>query len=176
MIRSYKGKTPQIADGCYVDESAQLIGDVTLGEHSSVWMNCVLRGDVHHIRVGSHSNIQDLSVLHGMINRWPVEVGDWVSVGHAVVLHGCVIEDRCLIGMGARVLNGARVGEGSIVAAGAVVLEGTQIAPRSLWAGVPAKFIKSIDDEAAQLSIMHYANNYLEYTKAYLQELAERRR
>src|ERR1035437_4984132 len=95
MIRSYKGKSPVIPDTCYVDVSAQLIGDVVLGEHASIWMNTVLRGDVHSIRVGANSNIQDNSVLHGMLNKWPVIVGDWVSVGHSVTLHGCVVEDRC---------------------------------------------------------------------------------
>ena len=100
MIRSYKGISPTFPASCYVDDSAQLIGDVTLGENASVWMNAVLRGDVHFIRVGANSNIQDCSVLHGMLNQWPVIVGDWVTVGHSVTLHGCVVEDRCLIGMG----------------------------------------------------------------------------
>ena len=94
MIRSYQGKSPAIPASCYVDDSAQLIGDVTLGENASVWMNAVLRGDVHFIRVGANSNIQDCSVLHGMLNQWPVIVGDWVTVGHSVTLHGCVVEDR----------------------------------------------------------------------------------
>ena len=132
MLRSYQGKRPQAPETAYVDPSAQLIGDVTLGEHASIWMNCVLRGDVHFIRVGANSNIQDGSVLHGMRGKWPVVVGDWVTVGHSVVLHGCVVEDRCLIGMGAIVLNGARIGAGSIIAAGALVPEGTMVEPRSL--------------------------------------------
>ena len=112
MIRSYKGITPTIPPSCYVDESAQLIGDVVLGENASVWMNAVLRGDVHSIRVGANSNIQDCSVLHGMLNKWPVIVGERVTVGHSVTLHGCVVEDQCLIGMGVVILNGARIGEG----------------------------------------------------------------
>jgi carbonic anhydrase/acetyltransferase-like protein (isoleucine patch superfamily) len=170
MIRSHQGKTPQIAAGCYVDESAQVIGEVTLGEHSSVWMNCVVRGDVNYIRIGTHTNIQDNSVLHGLLGRWPVEVGNWVTVGHSVTLHGCVVEDRCLIGMGAIVLNGARVGEGSIIAAGAVIPEGTIIEPYSLWAGVPGRFLKKTDNEAAQKSILQYAKNYLGYKEHYLRE------
>src|SRR3954467_14474774 len=109
MIRSYQGRMPHIAAGCYIDQSAQLIGDVTLGENSSVWMNAVLRGDVHSIRVGANSNIQDCSVLHGMKEKYPVVIGDWVTVGHSVTLHGCAIGDKCLIGMGAIVLNNARV-------------------------------------------------------------------
>ena len=112
MIRSYKGITPTVPSSCYVDESAQLIGDVVLGENASVWMNAVVRGDVNSIRIGAHSNIQDCSILHGMLNQWPVIVGDWVTVGHSVTLHGCVVEDRCLIGMGVIILNGARIGAG----------------------------------------------------------------
>ena len=125
MLRSYKGISPTVPASCYVDESAQLIGDVVLGENASVWMNAVVRGDVHSIRVGANSNIQDCSVLHGMLNQWPVIVGDWVTVGHSVTLHGCVVEDRCLIGMGVIILNGARIGAGSIIAAGTLIPEGT---------------------------------------------------
>src|SRR5580693_2483842 len=113
MIRSYKGITPTVPSSCYVDESAQLIGDVVLGENASVWMNAVVRGDVNSIRIGAHSNIQDCSILHGMLNQWPVIVGDWVTVGHSVTLHGCVVEDRCLIGMGVIILTARELGEGS---------------------------------------------------------------
>ena len=171
MIRSYRGRWPQIAASAYVDPAATIIGDVTIGEHASVWMNCVLRGDVNYIRIGTHTNIQDNSVLHGLLGKWPVEVGNWVTVGHSVTLHGCMIEDRCLIGMGAIVLNGVRVGEGSIIAAGTVIPEGTIIEPHSLWAGVPGKFLKKTDNEAAQKSILQYANNYLGYKENYLREL-----
>jgi len=123
MIRSFKGLTPVIPATCYVDESAQIIGDVVLGEHASVWMNAVLRGDVHSIRIGAHSNIQDCSVLHGMKQQYNVVVGEYVTVGHSVTLHGCVVEDRCLIGMGSIILNGARIGTGSIIAAGTLISE-----------------------------------------------------
>jgi carbonic anhydrase/acetyltransferase-like protein (isoleucine patch superfamily) len=169
MLRSYKGIPPQIAASAYVDESAQVIGDVTLGEHASVWMNAVLRGDVAAIRVGANSNIQDCSVLHGMRDRHEVVVGEWVTVGHSVTLHGCTVEDRCLIGMGAVILNGARVGAGSIIAAGTVIPEGTQVSPRSLWMGVPGKFRKVLGD-ADQEMILRYARNYLEYKEQYLRE------
>ncbi|HXE89559.1 MAG TPA: gamma carbonic anhydrase family protein [Terriglobales bacterium] len=169
MLRPYKGTSPRIADSCYVDDSAQLIGDVTLGPHASVWMNAVLRGDVHSIRVGANSNIQDCSVLHGMKDKFPVEVGEWVTVGHSVTLHGCAIEDRCLIGMGAVILNGARVGTGSIIAAGTVIPEGTVIEPGSLWMGVPGKFRKKLGD-ADQETILRYAQNYLDYKNQYLKE------
>jgi carbonic anhydrase/acetyltransferase-like protein (isoleucine patch superfamily) len=167
MIRSYQGHTPQVHDSCYVDLSAQLIGDVTLGEHSSVWMNAVLRGDVHSIRVGSNSNIQDCAVLHGQRNLYSVVVGDWVTIGHNATVHGCVVEDECLIGIGARVLNNCRIGSGSIIAAGAVVPEHTVVPPRTLWAGVPAKLRRELTDMDRTL-ILEYAKNYLDYTEIYL--------
>ena len=169
MVRSYKGITPTFPPSCYVDEAAQLIGDVTLGENASVWMNAVLRGDVHYIRVGANSNIQDCSVLHGMLEKWPVVVGDWVTVGHSVTLHGCVVEDRCLIGMGAVVLNGARIGAGSIIAAGTLVPEGTVVEPASLWVGVPGKFRRKLQEDDQEL-ILRYARNYLGYKEQYLSE------
>ena len=169
MIRSYKGVTPTVLPSCYVDESAQLIGDVVLGENASVWMNAVLRGDVHSIRVGANSNIQDCSVLHGMLNQWPVIVGDWVTVGHSVTLHGCVVEDRCLIGMGVVILNGARIGAGSIIAAGTLIPEGTIVEPRSLWMGVPGKFRKQLTDDDQEM-ILRYGKNYLGYKEQYLAE------
>lgn len=169
MIRSYKGVSPKIAETCYIDDSAQIIGDVTIGEHSSVWMNAVLRGDVHHIRIGANTNIQDNCVLHGMLGQWPVELGDWVTVGHSVTLHGCVIGDRCLIGMGVIVLNGAKIGAGSILAAGTLIPEGTIVEPGSLWMGVPGKFRKQLGPED-QESILRYAKNYLGYKEQYLKE------
>jgi carbonic anhydrase/acetyltransferase-like protein (isoleucine patch superfamily) len=129
MIRSYQGRLPQIPASCYVDLSAQLIGDVTLGDHSSVWMNAVLRGDVNSIRVGANSNVQDCAVLHGQRNLYPVVVGDWVTIGHKATVHGCVVEDAVLIGMGVTVLNDCRIGEGSIIAAGAVLPEHTVVPP-----------------------------------------------
>ncbi|MFY9940093.1 MAG: gamma carbonic anhydrase family protein, partial [Silvibacterium sp.] len=169
MIRSYQGHTPVIPESCYVDVSAQVIGDVLLGEHTSVWMNAVVRGDVHSIRVGGHSNVQDCAVLHGMRHLYPVIVGDYVTIGHNATVHGCVIEDACLIGIGAAILNNARVGEGSIIAAGAVVPEGMVIRPRSLVAGVPAKVRRDLTSDDREL-ILKYARNYLDYTKIYLEE------
>jgi len=169
MIRSYQGKTPVIPQSCYVDESAQIIGDVVLGEHASVWMNAVLRGDVHSIRVGAHSNVQDCSVLHGMKQQYDVSVGEYVTVGHSVTLHGCVIEDRCLIGMGSIILNGARIGAGSIIAAGTLIPEKTIVEPGSLWMGSPGKFRRRLDERDHE-TIMRYANNYLGYKDSYLRE------
>ena len=169
MIRSYQGRAPEVHPSCYVDLSAQLVGDVTLGEHSSVWMNAVLRGDVNSIRVGSNSNVQDCAVLHGQRNLYPVIVGDWVTIGHNATVHGCVVEDECLIGIGSRVLNNCRIGAGSIVAAGAVVPEHTVVPPRTLWAGVPAKLRRELSDKDRAL-ILEYAKNYLDYTEIYLKE------
>src|ERR1700685_4744691 len=169
MIRSHKGTAPTIPASCYVDDSAQIIGDVVLGEHASVWMNAVLRGDVHSIRVGAHSYVQDCSVLHGMKEQYGVFLGEYVTVGHSVTLHGCVVEDRCLIGMGSIILNGARIGAGSIIAAGTLIPEKTIVEPGSLWMGSPGKFRRKLD-EKDQESIMRYANNYLGYTESYLAE------
>ena len=167
MIRSYQGHLPQVPASCYVDLSAQLIGDVALGERSSVWMNAVLRGDVHSIRVGANSNVQDCAVLHGQRNTYPVIVGDWVTIGHNATVHGCVVEDAVLIGVGVTILNGCRIGEGAIIAAGAVVPERTVVPPRTLWAGVPARLRRELDDKDRAL-ILEYAQNYLDYTEIYL--------
>ena len=172
MIRSYQGHAPQISAGCYIDVAAQIIGDVTLGEHSSVWMNAVLRGDVNSIRVGSNSNVQDCAVLHGQRNLYSVTVGDWVTIGHNATVHGCVVEDECLIGIGSTVLNNCRIGSGSIIAAGAVVPEHTVVPPRTLWAGVPAKMRRELSDADRKL-ILEYAQNYLDYTEIYLNEPAD---
>jgi carbonic anhydrase/acetyltransferase-like protein (isoleucine patch superfamily) len=171
MIRTYQGRAPQVHPTCYVDLSAQLIGDVTLGPHSSVWMNAVLRGDVNSIRVGSNSNVQDCAVLHGQRNLYPVIVGDWVTIGHNATVHGCVVEDECLIGIGARVLNDCHIGSGSLIAAGSVVPEHTVVPPRTLWAGVPAKLRRELSDKDRSL-ILEYAKNYLDYTEIYRSELA----
>jgi carbonic anhydrase/acetyltransferase-like protein (isoleucine patch superfamily) len=169
MIRSYKGKTPVIPESCYVDDSAEIIGDVILGEHASVWMNAVLRGDVHSIHVGAYSNIQDCSVLHGMKEQYDVSLGGYVTVGHSVTLHGCTIEDRCLIGMGSIILNGARIGAGSIIAAGTLIAEKTIVDPGTLWMGSPGKFRRKLEPRDHE-SILRYANNYLAYKDSYLRE------
>ena len=160
MIRSYKGVLPKIPATCFVDESAQVIGNVILGEHASIWMNAVVRGDVHEIRIGAHSNVQDCSVLHGMKQQYGVYLGEYVTVGHSVTLHGCVIEDRCLIGMGSTILNGARIGAGSIIAAGTLIPEKAVVEPGSLWMGSPGKFRRKLD-EKDQDTILRYARNYL---------------
>ncbi len=169
MIRSYQGIRPTVPASCYVDISAQVIGDVQLGEHASVWMNAVLRGDVNSIRIGARSNVQDCAVLHGMRYLYPVIVGELVTIGHNATVHGCVLEDKVLVGIGATILNNARIGEGSIIAAGSVIPEQTVIPPRSLVAGVPGKIRRSITD-ADMESILKYAHNYLDYVEMYLKE------
>jgi carbonic anhydrase/acetyltransferase-like protein (isoleucine patch superfamily) len=171
MIREYCGRTPKVAPSAFVAASADVIGEVEVGANASVWFQTVLRGDIEPIRIGAHSNIQDGSILHTIMGA-PVTVGDWVTVGHRVVLHGCAIENHCLIGMGAIVLNNARVGEGSIVAAGALVLENTVIPARSLYLGVPARFQRQLT-EADRLFIDAHATHYLQYKENYLAELAK---
>ena len=171
MIRAFQGHLPVIPSTCYVDPSAQVVGDVVLGEQASVWMNAVVRGDVNSIRIGARSNVQDCAVLHGMRNLYAVIVGEMVTVGHNATVHGCVLEDAVLVGIGATILNGARVGEGSIIAAGAVIPEQTVIPPNSLVAGVPGKIRRTLD-EADRAMILKYAGNYLDYTSIYLAEAA----
>ena len=169
MIRSHRGRTPRIPSSAFIDESAQVIGDVEIGEESSVWMCVVVRGDVNWIRIGRRSNVQDGTVVHVMTKTHPTTIGDNVTIGHGVVLHGCTIESRCLIGMGSIILNGARIGTGSIVAAGTLVPEGTDLPPGSLFMGHPGKFRRALTD-ADQHSIDNYAERYVEYKETYKQE------
>jgi carbonic anhydrase/acetyltransferase-like protein (isoleucine patch superfamily) len=172
MIRPYKGILPKIGERVYIDETGQVIGDVEIGDHSSVWMNAVVRGDVHVIRIGQHTNIQDNCVVHVFKEKHPTHLGDYVTVGHGVILHGCTIDSYCLIGMGAVVLNGAVVGGDSIIAAGAVVPEGMVIPPGSLVMGVPGKVRRPCTDEE-KASIRTYASNYYSYKETYLAEVGK---
>jgi carbonic anhydrase/acetyltransferase-like protein (isoleucine patch superfamily) len=169
VIRSYRGKAPQIAASAYVDPAAVIIGDVVLGEDSSVWPCAVIRGDVHYIRIGKRSNVQDNSALHVMRDTNPLVLGDNVTVGHSVTLHGCTIESRCLIGMGSIILNGVVIGTGSIVAAGTLIPERTVIPAGSLVMGSPGKVRRALTDED-QASIDRYAQNYFEYKEIYKAE------
>jgi carbonic anhydrase/acetyltransferase-like protein (isoleucine patch superfamily) len=169
MIRSYRGIAPTIAAGCYIDPSAQLIGDVHLGPQSSLWMNAVVRGDTNRIRIGARTNIQDCAVLHGMRNLHPVLIGDGVSIGHNATVHGCTIEDNVLIGIGATVLNGAYIGANSIIAAGALIPERSQIPRNSLVTGIPGKVLRVTTEKDLAL-IQTAASNYLDYIQAYLAE------
>jgi carbonic anhydrase/acetyltransferase-like protein (isoleucine patch superfamily) len=158
---------PVVHPTAYVDDSAQVIGDVHIGEESSVWMGVVIRGDVNRIRIGRRSNVQDGCVVHVMKDTHPTAIGDSVTVGHAAVIHGCTIEDRCLIGMGAILLNGARVGEESIVAAGTLLAQGMHVPPRSLVMGRPGRIRRSLTD-AEVAEVLAYADRYVEYRLDYI--------
>ena len=168
MLRPFKSAYPQVDSSAFVDDSAQVIGDVSIGAESSVWMNAVLRGDVNAIRIGRQTSIQDGTVVH--VNHTPSHptvVGDQVTVGHGVILHGCTVEDRCLIGMGAILLNGCRIGSDSIVAAGSLVPERVTIPPRSLVMGSPARVKRTLTDEEVA-SIVTSAESYVRYRLEYL--------
>jgi carbonic anhydrase/acetyltransferase-like protein (isoleucine patch superfamily) len=167
MLRPFKGVVPRIDASAYVDVSAQVIGDVEIGPESSIWMNVVVRGDVNRIRIGARTNIQDLTLVHVMRETHPTTIGDAVTVGHSAVVHGCTIENRCLIGMGAILLNGCRVGTGSIIAAGALVPEGMAVPPGSMVMGVPARVRRTLTS-AEDASIVWYADNYVRYRLDYV--------
>jgi carbonic anhydrase/acetyltransferase-like protein (isoleucine patch superfamily) len=166
MLRPYKDRLPEVHPTAYIDQSAQVIGDVTIGEQSSVWMTVVIRGDVNYIRVGDRTNIQDGTVVHVMHDTCPTVIGDDVTIGHGAIVHGCTIANRVLIGMGAIVLNGASIGEDSIVAAGSLVTERMVIPARSLVMGSPAKVKRALNDTEVA-SIQEYADNYVRYKRDY---------
>jgi carbonic anhydrase/acetyltransferase-like protein (isoleucine patch superfamily) len=166
MLRGYRQAFPDVHPTAFVDDSAQVIGDVRIGEESSVWMNVVIRGDVHRIRIGRRTNIQDGTVVHVMRNTHPTTIGDEVTIGHAAVVHGCTLGDRVLVGMGAILLNGVEVGADAIVAAGSLLPEGTIVPPRTLVMGSPGRVRRPLtDDEIA--SIKGYAERYVGYRLDY---------
>ncbi len=167
LIRPVRGFEPKIGKGCFLAENAAIIGDVVIGNDCSIWYNAVLRGDVNSIRIGNRVNIQDGSVLHTLYKKSTVEIGNDVSLGHNVVVHGAKIHDFALIGMGAVVMDDAEVGEGAIVAAGSVVLSRTKIGPNELWGGAPAKFIKMVEPEKAKEMNVKIARQYLGYSRWY---------
>ncbi|HEV7643824.1 MAG TPA: gamma carbonic anhydrase family protein [Pyrinomonadaceae bacterium] len=169
MLKSFLGTTPQIPTSSYVAENAVVIGDVAIGENSSVWFGCVLRGDVNHIRIGSRTNIQDLSVIHVSSQDHPTILEDEVTVGHSVTLHGCYVETGSLIGIGAVVLDGVRVGRDSLVAAGSLVTPNTKIPPRSLVMGSPAKVKRELTGEEIE-GLKKFWQNYVRLTEIYLSE------
>lgn len=166
MIRPFRGTVPQIHPTAFVEESAQIIGDVHIGEQSSVWFNTVLRGDVFYIRIGDRSNVQDGTVIHVSHGEHATILEDEVTVGHNVTLHGCYVERGSLIGIGSIVMDGVRVGEKSLVAAGSLVTPGTQIPPRSMVMGSPAKVRRPLTDQEV-IDLDQYWKNYVEYTKIY---------
>lgn len=167
MIRPYKGVLPRLHDSVFVDVSAQVIGDVVMGEDSSVWMNAVVRGDVHWIRIGRRTNIQDNTVVHVQNGTHPTTIGDDVTVGHAAIVHGCTIGHRVLVGMGAILLNGATVGEDSIVAAGSLLTEESTFPPRSLIMGSPAKVKRPLTEREVAM-ILEFSDRYVNYRLDYM--------
>jgi carbonic anhydrase/acetyltransferase-like protein (isoleucine patch superfamily) len=166
MLRPYRGQVPRVHPSAFIDDSAQVIGDVEIGEDSSVWMCVVIRGDVNTIRIGRRSNVQDGTIVHVMKDTHPTVIGDNVTIGHAAVVHGCTIEDRCLVGMGAILLNGVVVGGGSIIAAGTLLPEGTHVPPRSLVMGSPGKVRRTLSDADLD-EIQMYADRYVAYRLDY---------
>ena len=170
LIKTVRGFTPVFGKNCYLADNATIIGDVKIGDDCSVWFNTVIRGDVNSIRIGNKVNIQDGSVLHTLYQKSVIEIGNNVSVGHNVIIHGAKIENNVLLGMGSIIMDHVIVGENSIIGAGSVVLEGTIIEPYSIYAGVPAKRIKSVDPEQSSEMIEKRADNYLLYSSWYREE------
>jgi carbonic anhydrase/acetyltransferase-like protein (isoleucine patch superfamily) len=169
VLRPYRGQLPRVHPTAFIDDSAQVIGDVEIGEESSIWMCAVLRADVHWIRIGRRSNVQDGTIVHAMTGTYPTSIGDNVTIGHAAVIHGCTIENQCLIGMGAIVLNGAHIGAGAIVAAGSVITEKMKVPAKSLVMGVPGK-VKRLLTQAEVADIQLYADRYVGYRLEYMGE------
>ena len=167
VLRPFRATLPRVHPTAYIDDSAQVIGDVEIGEESSVWMCAVVRGDVHSIRIGRRSNLQDGVIVHAMIGSHPTVVGDNVTIGHGAVVHGCTIEQQCLIGIGSIVLNGAHVGAGSIVAAGTLLIENMRVPPKSLVMGSPGK-VKRLLTHAETAEILAYADRYVGYRLGYM--------
>jgi carbonic anhydrase/acetyltransferase-like protein (isoleucine patch superfamily) len=160
---------PQVAPSAFIEASAQLIGDIHIGEDSSVWFNCVIRGDVHHIRIGNNTNVQDGSIIHVTSGRFPAIIGDRVTIAHGVILHGCTVMDRSLVGIGSIILDGVTIGEESIVAAGSLVTPGTVVPPRSLVMGSPARVRRQVTDEEIDWIDTHW-KSYVEYKNSYLSQ------
>jgi carbonic anhydrase/acetyltransferase-like protein (isoleucine patch superfamily) len=167
MLISYKGTRPRCGAGVFIAQGAVVIGDVELGEGASVWFNTVVRGDIHRIRIGAGSNIQDNGTLH-VTSADPVEIGDFVTLGHGVTAHGCRIEDECLIGIGSVVLDGAVIGRGSVVGAGAVVAPRTIVPPHSLVLGVPGKIVRDLGPGSGGAN-RKVAEHYREYARSYME-------
>jgi carbonic anhydrase/acetyltransferase-like protein (isoleucine patch superfamily) len=163
LVKSIKGIKPKWGADCYLAENATIVGDVTLGNECSVWFNAVVRGDVHFIKIGDRVNIQDGAVVHCTYKKHPTQIGNNVSIGHNALVHGCTVHNNVLIGMGAIVMDNCVVHSNSIVAAGAVLLENTVVESGCIYAGVPAKKVKEINEEQSAALIKGIANNYLEY-------------
>ncbi len=166
LIIPVRGIHPKFGKECFLAQNATIVGEVEMGDYCSVWFNAVLRGDVHYIRIGNYTNIQDGAIIHCTFQKAPTVIGDNVSIAHQAVVHGCTVEDNVLIGMGAIVMDHAIVKSGSIIAAGAVVLSRTIVEPGSVYAGVPAKKIKDVDEGLGDI-FERTAKNYIKYAKWY---------
>jgi carbonic anhydrase/acetyltransferase-like protein (isoleucine patch superfamily) len=164
LIKKIKGIEPIFGADCYLAENATVVGDVIMGDQCSVWFNAVVRGDVHSIRIGNKVNIQDAAIIHCTYLKAATTIGNNVSIGHGAIVHGCTVHDNVLIGMRAIVMDHAVIGENSIIAAGAVVLENTIVEPGSIYAGVPARKVKQIDEAQTKTLIEGIANNYVMYS------------
>lgn len=169
LVRSVRGNHPQFGENCWLAENATVVGDVIMGEHCTVWFNTVVRGDVNVIRIGDYSNVQDGAVIHCTYQKNGTYIGNYVSIAHNAIVHGCVIEDHVLIGMGSIVMDGAVIGEGSIVAAGAIVTQNTIVPPGTIYAGNPAKYLKDVSPEL-NAAIDRTANNYITYSGWFKEE------
>lgn len=170
LIKTIRGFTPQFGEGCFLAENATIIGDVVMGDQCSVWFNAVVRGDVNYIRIGNMVNIQDGAIIHGTFETAPTNIGNRVSIAHNAIVHGCTIEDNVLVGMGSIIMDNARIGSNSIIAAGSVILENTVVEPGSVYAGVPAKKIKSVNQELTSHLLDRISQNYIKYSGWYREE------
>lgn len=164
IIKSVRGHYPNIPEDCYIAENATIVGEVTLGSQCSIWFNTVIRGDVHFITIGNKVNIQDGAVIHATYKTSPTTIGNNVSIGHNAIVHGCTIHDNVLVGMGSIIMDDCIVESNSIIAAGAVVTKNTKVEAGSIYAGVPAKKIKTISHDLISGEINRIANNYVEYS------------
>ena len=169
IIKSVRGKTPKIPSDCYVAENATIVGDVTVGISCSVWFNAVIRGDVNKITIGNKVNIQDGAIIHCTFQKHPTTIGNNVSIGHNAIVHGCKIEDNVLIGMGAIIMDNCTVKSNSIVAAGAVLTQNTVVESGTIWAGVPAKKVKDINESEFSGEIERISNNYVMYSSWFIE-------
>ncbi len=170
LIKSVNGISPQWGENCFIADNATLTGDAVLGDDCSVWFNVVIRGDVHYIRIGNNVNIQDGVIIHCTYQKFPVEIGDNVSIAHGAIVHGCTIRDNVLIGMGAIIMDGAVIESNSVIAAGALIAKDTVVKSGSVYAGVPAKQIKTVDSELLEGEINRISNNYNMYASWYDEE------
>jgi len=167
LIKTLKGITPKYGQNCFFADNATIIGDVTMGDNCSVWFNAVIRGDVHYIKIGNQVNVQDGAIIHATYQKSPANIGNYVSIAHNAIVHGCTIHDNVLVGMGSIIMDDAVIESNSIIAAGALISKGTVVKSGSVYAGMPAKKIKDIDTELSQGEIQRIANSYIKYAGWY---------